>query len=108
MKRQHYFPRLAGLRSAWFDQYATQLALANATLGLPAADVTDTIADARYCQHACGVWLTAVRDFGPAATSALDHLLQGEKGAGDLVLPVFVPNSTLYLISPGLSFTDKA
>ena len=90
MKRQPYFPRLTGLRAAWFNHYATQLPLANAALALPAASVTDTVADAKFCEHACGLWLTAVREFGPASTAAIEDLL-GTSGAADFVLPVFTP-----------------
>ena len=87
MKRQPYFPRLIGLREAWFTNYATQLPLANATLALPATAVTESVADARYCEYVCGKWLTAVRDFSPAATSSVEDLLNGPEAS--FVLPVF-------------------
>lgn len=88
MKRQPYFPRTIDRRPEWFAAFATQLALANATLGLPADDVTDIVADARFCEYACGVWLTAVREFGPAATASVEELLSGSVGAS-FTLAVF-------------------
>ncbi len=88
MKRQFYFPRRLAERPVWFANYAAQLVLANAALGLPAGEVTATVADARFLQYASGAWLTATRDFGPAATSALEDLYEGP-GADPFVLPVF-------------------
>ena len=87
MKRQYYFPRPIAERPEWFGVYATQLPLANATLGLPAPDVTASVADARFCQYASGDWLMATREFGPSATAALDELYSGS--AGGFSLPVF-------------------
>lgn len=88
MKRQPYFPRLIGLRPEWFNNFAVQLPIANATLGLPAPDVTARVADARFCEHVCGDWLTAVREFGPACTSAVEELFGGT-GSAAFVLPLF-------------------
>lgn len=90
MKRQPFFPRLNAQRPEWFDNYATQLPLANSILALPALDVTATVADGRFCQHACGSWLTAVREFGPAATAAIEQLFD-EPGVDPFVLPLFTP-----------------
>ena len=87
MKRQYYFPRPIAERPEWFGVYATQLPLANATLGLPAPDVTASVADARFYQYASGDWLMATREFGPSATAALDELYSGS--AGGFSLPVF-------------------
>ncbi|MEK0451275.1 MAG: hypothetical protein RL088_3543 [Verrucomicrobiota bacterium] len=88
MKRQPYFPRTIDKRPEWFGNFATQLIAANATLGLPADDVTDIVADARFCEYACGVWLAAVREFGPAATASIEELLSGTVGAS-FTLAVF-------------------
>lgn len=77
MKRQPYFPRLTGLRPEWFANYAAELTLANATLALPAPAVAASVADALFCEYACGPWLTAARDFGPAATESVSILLDG-------------------------------
>ncbi len=88
MKRQPYFPRTVAERPVWFANYATQLLIANATLTLPAADVAASVADARFCEYGCGVWLTAAREFGPSATSALELLFDGT-GNAPFVLPVF-------------------
>lgn len=88
MKRQPYFPRTVAERPEWFGTYAVQLPIANATLALPAPAVTANVADARYCEYACGIWLAAAREFGPAATGAIEELLGGPGGAA-FVLPVF-------------------
>jgi len=90
MKRKPFFPELVGLWSAWFDNFATQLPQANATLGLDPAIITARVKDARYCQYASGPWLTWVRETGTQATAALDTLLNGT-GSDDYTLPVFTP-----------------
>lgn len=88
MKRQPYFTKNVDARPGWFTTFGTQLPLANADLGLDAGDVTAIVADARFLAYASGVWLTAVRDFGVAATSALEGLYDGP-GPDPFVLPVF-------------------
>ena len=88
MKRQPYFPRTVSERPEWFNNFATQMPVANATLALPAADVTAIIADASYCEYVSGPWLTAVREFGPAATAGVDVLYDGP-GPNPMVLPDF-------------------
>jgi hypothetical protein len=88
VKRQHYFPKLIAQRPEWFATFAAQLVIANAVLGLPAPAVTAIVADARFCEYACGVWLNATREFGPAATASIEQLFSGTS-AGAFVLPVF-------------------
>jgi hypothetical protein len=88
MKRQRFFPTAVEARPGWFNTYATQLVIANATLDLDPADVTATVNDALYCKYTCGVWLTGARDLGPAATSSVENLFTGV-GATAVVLPVF-------------------
>ena len=88
MKRQQYFPRNVDARPEWFHKYATELPIANAILGLPAPDVTATVADAKSLEYASGPWLTATRDFGPTCTSAIEELFSGNGGAA-FVLPGF-------------------
>jgi hypothetical protein len=90
MKRQPYFPRLVDARPGWFGNFATELPGANAALTIPAAEVTSIINDALYAQAICGAHLTKVREFGPATTSAIDTLLDGE-GAAPFAPPVFAP-----------------
>lgn len=90
MKRQRYFPAVVALRPEWFNNFATQLPGANTTLGLDADEVTAIINDARYCEYACGDWLTTAREFGPAATAAIELLFDGD-GAVPAALPAFAP-----------------
>jgi hypothetical protein len=88
MKRQPYFPRTVAARPEWFGNFATQLPIANAELGLDATEVTDIVKDAKFCEYACGPWLTAVREFGPASTAAIDTLFDSP-GSTPFVLPAF-------------------
>ena len=90
MKRQRFFPRTNAARPDWFGNFAAQITIANATLGLPAADVTNIVKDALYAKYLTGLWLTAVREFGPAATAALEAFLnQDGDGVTAFVPPVF-------------------
>lgn len=88
MKRQPYLPRTVAERTEWFANFAAQLPIANAVLGMPADDVTAIVNDARFCEYANGIYLTKVREFGPAYTEALDVLFDGP-GGDPFVLPVF-------------------
>lgn len=88
MKRQPYLPRTVAERPEWFANLAAQLPIANAVLGMPAADVTAIVNDARFCEYASGIYHTKVREFGPAYTEALDVLFDGPGGAA-FVLPIF-------------------
>ncbi len=88
MKRQHYFPRAKSAHPEWYGNYAELLPTVNATLGLDAAAVTATIGDARFLEYATGSWITAVREFGPAATSSIIDLESGT-GAAAHSLPGF-------------------
>lgn len=90
MKRKPYFPEQTGLWAGWFDNLATQLPLANAELDMDAAVVTARVADARYCQYACGPWLTFARETGTQATAALEVLLY-QTSAAAYAMPVFTP-----------------
>ena len=62
---------------------------ANATLALPAASVTNIVADATQLAYATGPWLVAAREFGPAATAGLKTLFFGTN-PGPMALPDFV------------------
>jgi hypothetical protein len=90
MKRQRYFPAIVAERPEWFNNLATQLPVANTTLGLTPAEVTAVINDARYCEYVSGDWLTTVREVGPAATSVISLLYEGT-GSEAVVLPVLSP-----------------
>jgi hypothetical protein len=48
MKKQPDFRRQIGLPSEWFDQFATQLSLANVILQLEPTQVTNIVKDARF------------------------------------------------------------
>ena len=88
MKRKPFFPRVLSQQAEWLHNYALQLVLLNAELGLPALEVTASANDALYCEYVVSAWLTAVREFGPTGTGALNDLFYGA-GADPMVLPVF-------------------
>ena len=89
MKRQYYFPRSTSQRPEWFLNYAQQLNTLGAGLGLPPADVADSVADALFLAYVTGNWITVVREFGPACTAAIDTLFD-IPGVDPFVLPTFV------------------
>ena len=92
MRRQPFYPRTNDARPDWFGNFAAQIIIANAILGLPAGDVTNIVKDAQFAKYLTGLWLTAVREFGPAATSALEAFLtQDGDGVTAFVPPVFTP-----------------
>ena len=88
MKRQQYFPRIVSARPDWLGNFATLLPAANTNLSLPTANITAAVADARYLEYVTGAWVTAAREFGPAATAAIDTLFDGP-GPNPFVLPGF-------------------
>ncbi len=90
MTRKPFLPDIISERPEWFNNYATQLPLANAILGMDAAVVTARVADAKYCEYASGGWLTWARDCGTQATAAIENLYNGA-GAETFVMPVFTP-----------------
>ena len=91
MKRQQYFPRTVDARPEWFNNYATQLPVANAVLALPAPGVTASVGDAKFLEYASGAWLTGTREFGPSCTASLDELFNGTGGAAFVLPPFTVP-----------------
>ena len=51
MKRQPFFPRIIAARPDWFGNFAAQILIANATLGLPAGDVTAIVGPEDAAEH---------------------------------------------------------
>ena len=90
MKRQRYFPSTIAGRPEWFGNFATQIAIHNAVLNMDPVEVADIIKDAKYCAYICGDWLTAAREFGPAATASINDLLDGS-GSDPFVPLAFTP-----------------
>jgi hypothetical protein len=66
--------------------------------------VTASVSDARYGEYCCGAWLTAAREFGPAATSAIEDLLGGAGGAAAVLPPFTMPAlpAGVAAVPPGL------
>ena len=90
MKRQDYYPSRIGDQANWLDNYAVKLPTHGPTLGVIAADITASVNDAKWARHVLGTWLSAVRNFSPSTTDAVDDVLTGEGNAA-VVLPTFVP-----------------
>ena len=88
MKRQDYYPSRIGDQVNWLDNYAAKLPTYGTTLGVLAAEVTASVNDAKWCKYVLGSWLTAVRNFAPSTTDAVDDVLTGG-GTAAVVLPTF-------------------
>src|ERR1051325_8826054 len=81
MKRQEYYPSRLASQPEWLINYATRLLEFGPALGLSTPVVAASVADALYLAHGLGTWITAVRDFGPGCTAALETLMTGGGGA---------------------------
>jgi hypothetical protein len=88
MRKQKYYPSRIGDQIVWLENFRTKLPLYVATLGLVAAKADAAVASARYTIYVLSQWLAGARAFNPAATEAVDLLLNGE-GADPIVLPTF-------------------
>ncbi len=88
MKRQDYFPSRIGDQVNWLDNYSVKLPIHGPTLGVASGDVTASVADAKWCNYVLGTWLSAVRNFSPSTTDAVDDVLTGSGGSA-IVLPTF-------------------
>jgi hypothetical protein len=90
MKRQPYFPRIVSEWPGWFRNLREEIPVANVILTMPAVDVTNRSADALYLEHASGIYLTKVREFGTAYTAFLDRACHGTE-SDPLVFTAFTP-----------------
>ncbi len=90
MKRTPYFPRVVAERPEWFQNLGNQLPIKNTDLLLPAADVTNRVADALDLFYITGAWATAAREMGRTATLTIAEAYFGT-GTTPLVLPGFNP-----------------
>ncbi len=88
MKRQVYFPSRIGDQVNWLDNYSVKLPIHGAALGVIAGDITASVNDAKYANYVLGTWLSAVRNFSPSTTDAVDDVLTGA-GSSAVVLPTF-------------------
>ena len=87
-KSQNYFPSRMAEQPEWLGNFATKLPNYETPLGLPPAYVDACVASANFLIYVLDPWLTQVRGFGPAATTAMDLLISGS-GPAPVVLPVF-------------------
>jgi hypothetical protein len=88
MKRTNYYPSRIGDQVNWLDNYSVKLPLHGPTLGVDPADITASVNDAKFGNYVLGTWLTAVRNFSPSTTDAVDDVLTGAGGSA-IVLPTF-------------------
>ena len=88
MKRTNYYPSRIGDQVNWLDNYGIKLPIYGATLGVIAGDITASVNDAKYGNYVLGTWLSAVRNFSPSTTDAVDDVLTGA-GTVAMVLPTF-------------------
>jgi hypothetical protein len=88
MKRQDYYPSRIGDQVNWLDNFAQKLPVHGPTCGVSAGDITAAVNDAKWCNYVLGSWLSAVRNFSPSTTDAVDDVLVGGS-PGTIVLPTF-------------------
>jgi hypothetical protein len=88
MRRKEYFPGRIGDQVNWLDNFAVKLPIHGPTLGVSAGDITAAVNDARYARYVLGTWLSAVRNFAPSTTDAVDEVLGGV-GTEPMDLPTF-------------------
>ncbi len=103
MKRKPFFPKAISERPEWLHNFALQLAVLNAILGMDATAVADIIKDAKYLEHAYSAWITWVRELGPTGTAALEVLSNGV-GSEPYLLPEFIappPPAGVVAVPPG-------
>lgn len=86
--KQEYFPTQQGEQPEWLDNFANRLEEFGPVIPLVAGVVTSGAADARFLSYCIGDWLTAVRDFGPGCTAAIEMLKSGT-GSTPIVMPDF-------------------
>jgi len=88
MKAQRYYPSRAGDQIPWLTNFQAKLPGYETTLNLPSAHVDACVASCNFAIYVLKDWLPAVREFGPAATSAMELLLSGS-GPTAVALPTF-------------------
>ena len=88
MKRVNYYPSRIGDQVNWLDNFAQKLPLYGATCGVSVGDVAAAVNDAKWLNYVLGSWLSAVRNFSPSTTDAVDDALSGAGGMV-IVLPTF-------------------
>lgn len=89
MKTQRWYPSAVAEQPEWNENFYTKLPGLLATLTtVPTAHADACVASLKYMNYVIGSWRTAVRELGPAATSAIELLLFGS-GPAPVALPTF-------------------
>jgi hypothetical protein len=89
MKRQDYYPGIVEEQVLWLGRFAAALPRVADTLTLPAQEVADGVADARWVAYTIGPWRAAVRSFSKSSTAAMEAVQTGT-GAEARDLPAFI------------------
>jgi hypothetical protein len=104
VKMQHYYPRRLGDQVAWLLNFADKLPGYETVLGLTGAQVDACVASCKYGAYVLGSWLPDVRTLSPAATAAMELLMNGS-GPTAVELPVFTaptPPTGVVAVPPGV------
>ena len=88
MSAQRYYPSRSSDQIPWLANFAAKLPGYETPLSLPPAHVDACVASCKFLIYVLETWLTEVRNFGPAATSAVDLLVSGS-GPDAVALPTF-------------------
>lgn len=91
MKRQNYYPSRLAAQVIWLTNYAGKVSAHATALGLNAALITNTVADAKWLIYILGAWLADVRTFSQGATEYLEIAQTGPTGGSTFPAPVFTP-----------------
>lgn len=103
MKRQDYYPPTVPEQALWLRSFAQELPKVAQSVNVQPQDVTDAVADARWVAYVVGPWRTALRNFSPAATSAIEHSMTG-RGEVAQTLPSWhppAPDAGVVPVKPG-------
>jgi hypothetical protein len=88
MKRDRYYPSRIADQAMWLTNYAENIGACLTAVGM-GAEVSATVADARWLLYVLGAWLTEVRAFNKAATEAVEIALSGPAGGSPYAMPEF-------------------
>lgn len=107
MIHQNFFPSRLAQQAIWLNNFKGKLPGHNATLGLPAGEVTAIVGDCLWLIYVIGSWLGALRTFGQSGTQYLTLIQTGTVGASPLAAPIFnvpaIPVGTAAVIPGALN-----
>lgn len=101
MKRQDYYPSRIGDQINWLANFSVKLPVHGTAVGVDSTTVTAAVADAKWAHYVLNLWLSAVRNFAPSSTDAVDDVLEGQ-GEDAVVLPTFTAPALPSGVTPQL------